>query len=113
MHPNPTDAEVAAWRRLGEKVHPLVWHHHSGRRSLVLGATTSRVVGMSDEEGRSFLDRLLEWATQPRFVVRHEWEVGDLVIWDNRGTMHRALPYAATSNRIMHRTTLVGEEAIA
>lgn len=112
MQPNPSPAEVAAWRRRGEKEHPLVWHHASGRRSLVLGATAARVVGMSEEEGRAFLDRLLAWATQPRFVYRHEWELGDLVIWDNRGTMHRALPYAETSNRIMHRTTLIGDEAI-
>ena len=113
MHPNPSDEEVAAWRRRGEKEHPLVWRHASGRRSLVLGATAARVVGMDAEEGRALLHRLLEWATQPRFVYRHTWEVGDLVIWDNRGTLHRALPYAPTSNRIMHRTTLVGDEAIA
>jgi alpha-ketoglutarate-dependent taurine dioxygenase len=95
------------------KEHPLVWRHASGRRSLVLGATAERIVGMSAAEGRALLDRLLEWATQPRFVYRHHWQVGDLVIWDNRGTMHRALPYSPTSNRVMHRTTLVGDEAIA
>lgn len=113
MVPDPSEAQLAAWRLRGARQHPLVWRHASGRRSLVLGATAERVVGMGIEEGRAFLGRLLEWATQPQFVYRHRWQVGDLVIWDNRGTMHRALPYAPASNRIMHRTTLEGDEAIA
>jgi len=113
MYPSPSAEQLADWRRRGVKEHPLVWHHASGRRSLVLGATADHVVGMGVEEGRGLLARLLDWATQPQFVYRHRWQVGDLVIWDNRGTMHRALPYAPTSNRIMHRTTLVGDEAIA
>jgi alpha-ketoglutarate-dependent taurine dioxygenase len=46
-------------------------------------------------------------------VVRHRWRRGDLVIWDNTGVLHRALPYGAASRRLMHRTTLVGEEAVA
>jgi alpha-ketoglutarate-dependent taurine dioxygenase len=112
MVPSPSQEQLAAWRRRGEREHPLVWRHASGRRSLVLGATAERVVGMAPEEGRAFLDRLLAWATQPAFVYRHRWQVGDLVLWDNRGTMHRALPYAPTSKRTMHRTTLVGDEAI-
>ena len=65
------------------------------------------------EAGRALLDELLAWATQPRFVYRHEWSVGDLVIWDNTGCMHRVEPYPADSGRMTHRTTLVGEEAIA
>jgi alpha-ketoglutarate-dependent taurine dioxygenase len=51
--------------------------------------------------------------TQPQFVLRHHWRRGDLVIWDNTGMMHRALPFATTSQRLLHRTTLVGEEAVA
>lgn len=113
MVPDPSDEQLAAWRRRGAREHPLVWRHASGRRSLVLGATAERVVGMSDSEGRAFLDRILAWATRPRFVYRHRWQAGDLVVWDNRGTMHRALPYAPASNRLMHRTTLAGDEAIA
>ena len=64
-------------------------------------------------EGRALLDELQAWATQPQFVYRHHWRLGDLLIWDNTGTMHRALPYAFDSGRTMHRTTLVGEEALA
>jgi alpha-ketoglutarate-dependent taurine dioxygenase len=49
----------------------------------------------------------------PQFVLRHHWRRGDLVIWDNTGMLHRALPYSRTSARLMHRTTLVGEEEVA
>jgi alpha-ketoglutarate-dependent taurine dioxygenase len=100
------------WRRRPAKVHPLVWTHGSGRRSLVLGSTTERVVGMQDAAGRAFLDGLLARATAPERVYRHEWAAGDLVIWDNRGVLHRALPYDSTSPRDMHRTTLYGDEAV-
>ncbi|WP_242424010.1 TauD/TfdA family dioxygenase, partial [Frankia sp. EI5c] len=61
----------------------------------------------------ALLDRLLAWATQPEFVVRHSWHPGDLVIWDNTGLLHRALPYGESSSRLMHRTSLAGEEAVA
>jgi alpha-ketoglutarate-dependent taurine dioxygenase len=111
--PDATDADVARWRTRPARRHPLVWTHASGRRSLVLGATASHVEGMDPEESRVLLHRLQAWATQPRFVYQHHWEVGDLVIWDNTGTMHRVVPYSADSGRLMHRTTLVGEEALA
>lgn len=112
VNPDPTPEEVAVWRQRPPKEHPLVWTHLSGRRSLVLGATTERVVGMEPAEGRAFLDDLLARATAPDRVYRHEWAVGDLVIWDNTGVLHRALPYDATSPRDMHRTTLYGKEAV-
>jgi alpha-ketoglutarate-dependent taurine dioxygenase len=112
VNPDPTPEEVATWRQRPPKVHPLVWKHLSGRRSLVLGATTESVVGMDPAEGRAFLDGLLARATAPDRVYRHEWEVGDLVIWDNTGVLHRALRYDATSPRDMHRTTLYGKEAV-
>ena len=88
--PDPTPEQLAGWRRQPTKEHPLVWKHNSGRRSLVIGATTSHVVGMSREDGRKLLDDLLERSTAPGRVYRHEWEVGDTVIWDNRGVLHRA-----------------------
>ncbi|WP_067887294.1 TauD/TfdA dioxygenase family protein [Nocardia vaccinii] len=70
-------------------------------------------LGRSPAEGRALLDRLLEWSTQPRYVVRHTWRVGDLVIWDNTGMLHRALPYGPESARLMHRASLAGREAVA
>jgi alpha-ketoglutarate-dependent taurine dioxygenase len=111
-NPDPSPEELAVWRRRPSKEHPLVWQHRSGRRSLVLGATASHVVGMDRDEGRALLDELLDRSTTPDRVYRHEWSVGDMVIWDNRGVLHRALPYDASSPRDMHRTTFAGDEPI-
>ncbi len=112
VNKDPSPEEVAIWRSRPSKEHPLVWTHQSGRRSLVLGATASHVVGLGFEEGRALLDDLLERSTTPERIYRHQWEVGDLVIWDNRGVLHRACPYDAASPRDMHRTTLHGNEPI-
>ena len=112
VNPDPTPEELARWQSRPAKEHPLVWQHRSGRRSLVLGATTSHVVGMEVDEGRALLADLLARATVADRVYRHEWTVGDMVIWDNRGVMHRACPYDPASARDMHRTTLSGDEAI-
>ena len=109
---DPTPEQVAMWRSRPSKEQPLVWVHRDGRRSLVLGPTAERVVGMEPEEGQALLEDLLARSTEPGRVYRHEWEVGDLVIWDNRGVLHRALPYPEDSPRDMHRTTLHGNEAI-
>jgi alpha-ketoglutarate-dependent taurine dioxygenase len=112
-NPDASDEERASWDKVPTQVHPLVWTHRNGRKSLLLGATAAEVVGWPVEEGRALLDRLLDWSTQPEFVLRHHWHRGDLVIWDNTGMLHRALPFEPTSLRLMHRTTLVGEEAVA
>ncbi len=112
INDDPSPDELALWRTRPSKEHPLVWTHASGRRSLVLGATTSHVAGMGVEDGRRLLDELLAHSTTPERVYRHHWEVGDLVIWDNRGVLHRACPYDPASPRDMHRTTLHGEEPI-
>lgn len=112
-NPNPTDKQRAAWAHVPSQVHPLVWTRENGRKSLLIGATAAEIVGWPTDEGRALLDRLLEWSTQPRFSLRHAWRRGDLVAWDNTGMLHRAQAYEATSRRLMHRTTLVGEEAVA
>jgi alpha-ketoglutarate-dependent taurine dioxygenase len=112
VNPDPTPEELARWREKPDKEHPLVWRHRSGRCSLVIGATASRVVGMEPDEGRSLLSDLLERATEPDRIYRHEWTVGDFVIWDNTGVMHRACPYDPSSQREMHRTTMSGDEPI-
>jgi alpha-ketoglutarate-dependent taurine dioxygenase len=111
-HPDPSQEEVEFWSKRPPKTHPLVWRHQNGRRSLVLGATTDHVEGMDEAEGRAYLDELLERSTVPERVYRHEWAVGDLVIWDNRGVLHRATRYDANSARDMHRTTIAGNEAV-
>ena len=112
INDDPSPEQLAVWRARPAKEHPLVWCHRSGRRSLVLGATTDHVVGMGRAEGRALLDDLLARSTAPERVYRHQWAVGDMVIWDNRGVLHRACPYDPSSPRDMHRTTLAGDEPI-
>lgn len=111
--PEPSARELQAWMSHGRNVLPLVWKHRSGRKSLVLGATALQVEGMDVTASEMLLVRLRDWATQPQFVYRHHWTLGDMVIWDNTGTMHRALSYDYDSGRLMHRTKLEGEEAFA
>ena len=85
----------------------LVRHHPaSGRTSLYLASHASHIVGWPVEEGRVLIEELIAFATQPQFVYRHRWTVGDLVIWDNRCTMHRGRPYDDTQRRVLHRTTV-------
>ena len=108
-----TQANLDYWRSIPDKTHNLVWTHKSGRRSMVIGCHASHVEGMDRSEGQALLRELLEWTTQPRFVYRHEWSVGDLIIWDNTGVLHRVEPYPLDCGRMMHRTTLMGEEAFA
>ncbi len=112
VNADPTPEEVEMWRSRPAKEHPLAWTHRSGRKSLVLGATADHVVGLEPDESRALLDDLLARATTPDRVYRHAWKVGDVVIWDNRGVLHRALHYDAASPRDMHRTTFTGDEPI-
>ncbi len=82
-------------------------HSGSKRRTLYLAAHAFRIRGLPDAEGKSLLADLTEFATQPRFVYTHRWTVGDLVMWDNRCTMHRGRAYDdARYRRDMHRTTV-------
>ncbi|OBI40481.1 TauD/TfdA family dioxygenase [Mycobacterium sp. E796] len=110
--PDPTPEQLARWRSRRTHEHPLVWTHRSGRKSLVLGASADYVVGMDLDEGRALLAELLERATVPANVYSHTWSVGDTVIWDNRGVLHRAAPYDPSSAREMLRTTVLGDEPI-
>jgi alpha-ketoglutarate-dependent 2,4-dichlorophenoxyacetate dioxygenase len=85
----------------------LVRHHPvSGRTSLYLASHASHIIGRPVEEGRALIEELIAFATQPQFVYRHRWAVGDLVMWDNRCTMHRGRPYDDTQRRVLHRTTV-------
>lgn len=96
-----------------DRTHSLVWTHASGRKSLVIGCHAKEVVGMAKAESDALIAELMDWVTQDRFVYRHRWTVGDMLIWDNTGVLHRAEPYAMDSGRMMHRTTLLGEEAFS
>lgn len=79
----------------------------TGRKSLMIGAHASHIVGWPLEKGRALLGDLLARATRPEHTWRHEWQEGDLVIWDNRAALHRATPYDATRHRrLMQRITV-------
>ncbi len=89
---------------------PLVRSHPvTGRRSLFLSAHAGAIEGWTIPEARMFLRDLTEFATQPRFVYSHEWRPFDLVVWDNRQTMHRARRFDRNEVRDVRRTTLAGD----
>jgi taurine dioxygenase len=91
--------------------HPLVCTHpETKRRLLYLGRRRNAYIkGLPLAESESLLDQLWSYATREEFAWHNEWRVGDLVLWDNRCTMHRRDPFDATSRRIMHRTQIKGE----
>lgn len=94
-------------RQLEGAIHPLVRANpRTGRRSLYLASHASRIIGWPVPEGRLLLRDLTEHATRPALVYRHAWRVGDLVIWDNLATMHRACPFDdARHRRELRRVT--------
>jgi alpha-ketoglutarate-dependent 2,4-dichlorophenoxyacetate dioxygenase len=95
--------------------HPLVRRHPgSGRMALYIASHASQIHGMPLDEGRALLAELLEFATQERFVYVHKWRLGDLVIWDNRCTLHRATPFESSTHvRDMRRATVIDVRAEA
>jgi alpha-ketoglutarate-dependent taurine dioxygenase len=113
VEPEPSHATFRQWRQTRSSTLPLVWTHRSGRKSLVVGNTALAVLGMDPIESMDLLVRLRDWATQERFCYRHKWQLGDCVMWDNTGTLHRALPYDPASGRLLTRTKLAGEEPFA
>jgi len=84
-------------------------HPATGRKSLYLSSHAGGIVGWPVPEARAFLRDLNEIATQREFVYSHRWRVGDLVMWDNRQTMHRARPFPEHEARDVRRTTLMGD----
>jgi len=90
--------------------HPLIrTHPGNGRKSLYIGYHASHIEGMDEAEGRAELFRLLDFATQDRFVYAHKWRVGDLVVWDNPSLVHKSAPYKKyEERRHLHRTVVRG-----
>jgi alpha-ketoglutarate-dependent 2,4-dichlorophenoxyacetate dioxygenase len=91
--------------------HPLVrTHPETGAKTLYIGNHASHVLGMPETDGEALLLELLEHATRPQFVYTHRWHEGDLVVWDNRCLLHRALAnYEMTKHRrVLHRTVVTG-----
>lgn len=111
--PEPDQEKLKQFIATGEIELPLVWKHRSGRKSLILGCTARHIVGMDHTESALLLNGLREKATSAPYHYTHEWTVGDMVMWDNTGTLHRAMPYPLDCGRELHRTKLEGEEPIA
>ena len=91
--------------------HPLVrTHPESGRKCLYLSHHAMRIARMPEAEGKALLEELMTHATQPAFVYAHRWRQGELVMWDNRCTMHKATGYDASGERrVMNRTVVKGD----
>lgn len=102
--PEPTETERAT---RAPARHPLVHEHpRSGRKALYIASHIRRIVGWPDDETRDFLAELVAIATRPHYVFAHPWTVGDVLVWDNLATMHRATPFDdQTFVRDMRRTT--------
>jgi taurine dioxygenase len=94
-------------------VHPLVCTHpNTGRRMLYLGRRRNAyLMGLELADSEALLDELWDFVARPEFAWEHVWQVGDLVLWDNRCTMHRRDPFDASARRIMHRTQIKGSAA--
>ncbi len=91
-------------------VQPMVRvHPRTGRKSIVLASHASHILGWPADESRAFLDELMAFATQPQYTFYYRWSAGDLVIWDNRCTMHRGTQFDDKMyKRDMRRTTVQG-----
>lgn len=110
--PDATAEQVLKWLREPPAVQPLIWQHESGRKSFYLGNSASHIEGMHPADSFDLITRLRCHITQEQYVYTHEWRMGDLLAWDNTGTMHRARPFSPSSDRLLHRFTLEGEEPI-
>jgi alpha-ketoglutarate-dependent 2,4-dichlorophenoxyacetate dioxygenase len=102
-----TDEERARFKPVLQRL--VRTHPATGRKSLYLSSHAGSILGWPVPEARAFLRDLIEHATQRQFVYAHKWQVGNLVMWDNRRTMHRGRPFPAHEPRDVRRTTLVGD----
>ncbi len=94
--------------------HPMVRRHPvSGRKSLYISSIyNDGVEGMDDRAARSLIEELTAFAAQPKYMYRHVWEPHDVLMWDNRCTVHAVTPHDPDERRVMHRTTIVGHEPV-
>ncbi len=102
-------------RKTPDIEHPLVrTHPYTGRKALyICPGMTTRIAQLDENESADLLAELFAWATQPRFVYTHTWRLGDALLWDNACTMHRREPFDGTHERLMKRTTILPDPAVA
>jgi alpha-ketoglutarate-dependent taurine dioxygenase len=112
--PNPTEWQLSLWGegKIPATTHPLVWLHRTGRKSLLLGETMKHIVELPKAESDALVGRLMALSQRPEYIYRHEWQVGDILIWDNTGTVHRVVPFDLDCGRELQRVKLAGEEPI-
>jgi alpha-ketoglutarate-dependent taurine dioxygenase len=102
--------ESYGFHKHGTPIRPLVKVHPvTGRKSLFIGRHAFRIPGMDDAAAQKLLDDLLDFATQPPRTYAHQWEPGDVMIWDNRCVLHRACPYDYSEPRVMRHVRIAGE----
>ena len=109
--PPPTEQEKAAMPPVW---HPMVRRHPvTGRKSLYISSIYNDAVeGMADGAARRLIEELDAFAAQPKYMYRHVWEPHDVLMWDNRCTVHAVTPHDPSERRVMHRTTIVGSEPV-
>jgi alpha-ketoglutarate-dependent taurine dioxygenase len=110
-NPPPTKEEAAA---MPPAWHPMVRRHPvTGRKSLYISSIYNDAIeGMEEGAARRLIEELSEFAAQPKYMYRHEWEPHDVLMWDNRCTVHAVTPHDPKERRVMHRTTIVGSEPV-
>ena len=91
-------------------VQPVVRTSASGRKALFVGAHTQRILGMDENESAALIEDLIAFATQPHFIYAHSWRQGDILIWDNRCTLHRGTAYDYRNHRRDMRRATINEE---
>lgn len=93
------------------EIHPLVRTiPETNEKVLLIGSYATHIIGLPQHEGKTLLQELLDWTTQPQFLYLHKWQQHDLVMWDNYSCLHRGRPWDGQKHRrIMHRTTLSGD----
>jgi alpha-ketoglutarate-dependent taurine dioxygenase len=110
-NPPPSAAERAAMPPVW---HPMIRRHPAtGRKSLYISSIYNDAIeGLDDAAARRLIADLTEFAAQPKYMYRHEWEPDDVLMWDNRCTLHAVTPHDPGERRVMHRTTIVGHEPV-
>lgn len=104
---DPTMMSQAEHDALPPVRRPLTWiNPTNNKRSLYIASHAGAIEGMSDKEGATLLQELMDWSTQEPYVYRHQWQQGDVLLWDNRATMHRGRPWQSQEPRSIVRITI-------